>query len=271
MNFQKLGYDACMRNAFVLLLGCVGAQAMAAPFVRVANSNWTIELVNVATNSGVPIVSLSFPTNSLAVAPSGALYVADPVGNLWDVAGAPIPAGSTGRADIGDLDWSGTGMWGFSNATSELFFFDTGSSSVTYSQGLSLPSGLSVSGVAHQDSTGDTYLSAFDAGLNTYLFKNPASSASLNLIGTMLHTDAASYVADIEFDAAGTLYGVTWFHRHFLTVNPLTAATSTVSAGPHRDSTAFALRPVPEPASIFALGIGIMGAIRKKRLREPRL
>ncbi len=265
-----MGYDAVMRNAFVLLLGILGSQAIAAPFVRVANSNLTIELVNVPTNSGLPIINLSFPTNSLALAPSGSLYAADPAGNLWDVAVVPIPAGSIGKADIGDLDWSGSGMWGFSNATGELFFFDTGSSTVTYNQALSLPSGLSVSGVAHQDSTGDTYLSAFDAGYNTLLFKNPASSAALNLVGTMSHTDSGSYVADIEFNAAGTLHGVTWFHRHFLTINPITAATSTISVGPHRDSTAFALNPVPEPTSALAWGPGFLAIRRRSSLRKAR-
>jgi len=260
-----------MRFASVLLLGGLTTFAFGAPFVPIANSNWTIESVDVPTNSGVIVTNLTFPTNSLALSPAGALYVADPAGNLWDVTGPPIPAGSIGMADIGDLDWSANGMWGFSNATSDLFFFDVGSMTVTYSQGLTVPVGLSVSGVAHQDSTGDTYLSAFDAGLNSYLFKNPSSSATLNLVGTMSHSDAGSYISDIEFDAGGILRGVTWFHRHLLTINPTSAATSTISVGPHRDSTAFAMNPVPEPSTIVAIALCLHGLGRRKRSSKSRL
>jgi hypothetical protein len=243
---------------------------MAAPFARVANSNMTIESVDTPTNLGTLVTNLNFLSESLALSPMGSLYVADPGGNLWEVSTNPIPAGGTGRTGTADLDWSGNGMWSFSDGSSELFYFDLGATAVTYSQTLNIPVGLTVSGVAHQDSTGDTNLSAFDGALNTYLFKNPVSSASLNLVGTMLHTDTASYVSDIEFDASGRLYGVTWFHRHFMTVNPLTAATSTVSMGPHRDSSAFALDPVPEPGSAITLAIGLFNLTRK-RLRKARL
>jgi hypothetical protein len=170
------------------------------------------------------------------------------------------------RTQIADLDWAGNGLWGYSNASTELFFFDLGASSVTYAATLtlpaSLPAGAIVTGVAHQAGSGDIFLSAHDGLNNDMLLRVPAASNVAQLVGALAHGDSFSYISDIDFDATGTLHAMTWFHRWFYSVSPATAATSFISAGPHRDATALALTPVPEPTSalLLCLGLAALGA-----------
>lgn len=261
--------------AAILALAAMSS-AQAAPAGWVLNTNQTIDLVNLANNADTPAGGLAFPSDSLAVSPAGTLYSADALGVLWDVTGPPIPVGPTLRTQIADLDWAGNGLWGYSNASQELFFFDLGSSSVTYATGLtlpaSLPAGSVVSGVAHQPGSGDIFLSAHSGLNNDMLLRVPASSTTALLVGTLAHGDSFSHVSDIDFDAGGTLYAMTWFHRWFYSVAPATAATSFVSSGPHRDSTALALSPVPEAASALLLGLGIaaLGAWARQTRRDGK-
>ncbi len=257
-----------MRRPFGLLaVLAMAAAAPSAPFAWVLNTNTTKHRVNVPTNAEVPLGSTGFLSDSLARTPSGVLISADANGNLWDVTGPNIPVGPTGRTQIGDLDYGVGGLWGFSNASSELFFYDLGSNSVTYAATITLPGSGSptVTGVAYQPGSGDIYLSA-NVGLNTdRLLRVPFSTTSALLVGPMAISDAFSFVSDIDFDAGGTLYAMTWFHRDFLTVSTSTAVTTFVSAGPHRDTTAMAFDPVPEPASLAALSLGCLAIARNRR------
>jgi hypothetical protein len=255
-----------------LLMLCLAGPAAAAPNGWVLNTNQTVHPVNLATNAEGAPMGLPFASDSLAMSPTGARYSADAFGNLWDVTLGSIPVGPTMRTQIGDLTWGAGGLWGYSNATQELFFFDLGAAAVTWAVSLGLPASLSpsavVTGVAYQAGSGDVFLAAADGLNNDWLLRVPAASASALLVGAMPQGDSFSHISDIEFDASGTLYAMTWFHRWFYSVDPATGATTLVSTGPHRDSTALALLPVPEPGSGALLGLGL--GLVAWRLRPKR-
>ncbi len=253
-------------STWIIIASC--PFAFGAPTAYVLNGNASIETVDVAINADSPFGNAPFFSDSLAISPTGDLYSADPGGVIWNLSG-PFPAGPTQMTQIGDLDWANSGLWGYSNASSVLFFFDLLNSAVTYTQTISIPNSAVVTGVAHQASTGDIYLSA-NTGLNTdFLYHVTAFSSTATLVGSMSHSDSFSYISDIDFDASGNLHAMTWFHRHFYTVSLLDASTTFVSAGPHRDATGMALDPVPEPATLLGLAIGL-AALKRRLLRTGR-
>jgi hypothetical protein len=256
-----------VRSPFAILsLLAFATVCSAAPAVWELNTNTSIYVVNAATNAEILYGTNPFQSDSLARSPSAKLFSADANGTIWDVTAGPIPMGPTGRTLIGDLDWAAPGgVWGFSNTSSELFFFNFGSSSVTSATVITGLGASTVTGVAFQPSSGDIFLSG-NVGLNTdQLFRVPFSGSSAQLIGGMPIGDAFSYISDIDFDPTGNLYAMTFFHREFYKVNITTAATTLVSTGPHRDTTAMALNSVPEPASVLALAGGALLAARRRK------
>ena len=203
------GADTMARTLVSVGLCLWAGWVQAAPIAWTLDANMTRFRVPVATNTEFSLTNNPFQSDSLARSASGTLYSADPVGMIWDVTnGFQIPVGPTSRMMIGDLVMGVNGLWGFSNASQELFFFDFGTSAVTYAQTISGVGGSTITGVAYEGATGDVYLSG-NTGLNTdTLYVVPTSSGSATSVGPMANGDALSYFSDIEFDASGTLYAM---------------------------------------------------------------
>jgi hypothetical protein len=260
VSYVNLRRCAALRPLIVLSSAlALASPGFAAPFAYEINFNTSLYQVNVANNNEIPLGNTPFISESLAMSPTLSLYSADPNGVLWNITGAPVPVGPTGFTQIADLDWANNGLWGFSNPGSSLFFFDLGLNAVTYSAPITGLGAATVTGVAYDATTGDIYLSG-NTGLNTdQLLRITFSTTAAVAIGAMPISDAFSYIADIDFDGAtGNLYAMSFYHRDFYTVNPTSGATMFVSTGPHRDTTAMALNPVPEPTTLALLGIGTL-------------
>ena len=261
------GCNCAVLRPLIVLIGslALASPGFAAPFAYEINFNTSLYRVNVANNNEILLGNTPFISESLAMSPTLSLYSADPNGVLWNITGAPIPVGPTGFTQIADLDWANNGLWGFSNPSSSLFFFDLGLNAVTYSAPITGLGAATVTGVAYDATTGDIYLSG-NTGLNTdQLLRIPFSTTAAVNIGAMPISDAFSYIADIDFDGAtGNLYAMSFYHRDFYTVNPTSGATTFVSTGPHRDTTAMALNPVPEPTTLAFLGMGALIFLRRR-------
>lgn len=245
----------------IVIFGCLAlaSPGFSAPIAYELNFNTSIYRVNAANNNEIFYGNAPFISDSLAMSPTLSLYSADVSGILWNITGAPFPVGPTGFTQIADLDWANNGLWGFSNPGSSLFFFDLGLNTVTYSAAITGLGAAIVTGVAYDATTGDIYLSG-NTGLNTdQLLRIPFSTTSAVTIGSMPISDAFSYIADIDFDGAtGNLYAMSFYHREFYTVNTANGATTYLSTGPHRDTTAMALNPVPEPTTLALFGMSAL-------------
>ncbi len=256
-----------MHRILVVFIACAMViVAQAAPNAFTVGATQTLYNVNVANNSDVGLWSTGFATDSLAKDAAGNLYSADANGLIFNVTSPfAVPVGPTGFTQIGDLDFGVGGLWGFSNGNQSLFFFDLGLATVTYSVTLSSFVNEMVTGVAFDSTNGSVFLSA-NTGFNAdKLYSVAAAATSATFIGNMSHSDTPSYISDIDFDG-GTLYAMTWFNRHFYSVNTGNGALSLVSSGPHRDATgmAFDSTPVPEPGTI-CLSLGAFALLRRRR------
>lgn len=263
------------RRCCVLGLASLVAVAPAAAALPVwaLNYNQNINLVNAGNNAEAPFIPSPLVSEALAADPAGVLYVADPSGVIYSVQGG-VPVGATGHSQIADLYYASGGLWGFSNASATLFFFDLGLAAVTYS--LPITGGLggnSITGVTRNPFTGDLYLSGYTGYNADSLLLLDLNTATATTVGSLGHADAFSYVSDIEFDALGTLLAMTWYHRDFYSVNPVTAATTLLSNGPHRDATGFAVHAatVSEPATWTAgVVIAMAGWMRCRRIDRQK-
>lgn len=275
---RSLWYTLTTLLPWLFATGCwlgTALESAAAPIANTLNFNQTRYRVNMATNLEIPIPGQSFYSDSLAMSPSGTLYSADASGVIWDVTGAfAIPVGPTGRTQIADLVMGSGGLWGFSNASQELFFYDLGTSSVTSAQVITGLSGHWITGVAYQMSTGDIYLCGYTGVNSDTLFHIASSATAATTVGSMFNGETASYFVDLEFGADGSLYAVSFIYRWFYSVSTASAATTFISSGAfHRDLTAMALpvpASVPEPTTMAILAIGGCMAGRNcfRRTRE---
>lgn len=241
-----------------------GAVASASPIPYITSLNGFLLKVDAANNTPTNVGPSGLATDSLAQDINGNLWAASASGGLYQVNGSGstfvtnLPSGN-----IGDLDCDAFGIWGFSNATSTLFYYSFTMSTVVLQTPVPTLLGSTVTGVAYD--SGRIYLST-QLGNMLYMMPNPIIPI-ISFVGLMPTTD--NNFGDIDFDpASGQLYGVTYNNRSWYTINPNNGLTQLVTPTTSGvlDITGIAM-PVaaPEPSTWLALGFGTVLLIRRRR------
>lgn len=248
----------------------IAGSAFCTPIPYVVSMGGSIIEVDVPPNTETAYGATTFATESLGLSATGRLYSVNAAGFMYDVTNpVPILKGVVAAGMVGDLDADAFGLWAYDNAADVLFYYDEGTSVVTYYAPVSGLTGADIHGVAYDPSTGSVFLS--DVNNVLYRIVTPFVPVAVP-IGTMAHLDSG-HISDIDFDpVTGDLYAMTWANRHFYKVNKLSALTSFVS-GPGTgtlDSTGMAMPVVPEPATLVALGGGLILALSRKNERKAQ-
>jgi hypothetical protein len=233
-----------------------------------ASSLYTI---NTATGAATVVGSLGFSASFSGLEyMNGSLYVTDLFANGGFNFGSINPA--TGAATVIAAQGS-LNMWGLAaNPSLNLFYtvdLDAGNvlKSITPAGVITTIGATGVgffgTGMAFRASTNTLFATGFDGSL--YTINTTTGAATIVGSTGLSFTNAWQGLA---FDGSGTLFLNAADNDNLYTINTTTGAATLVGAnGPTNgngiDGLAFA--PVPEPASMAALGLGALALLRKRR------
>jgi hypothetical protein len=271
------------------LLACfAGAQGQVLYAATAAGAAGHLYTINPTTGAIVTDIGVlnnangvNYPISGLAFHPTtGVLYGS--TGNNSTVPGRLVSINtSTGLVtDIGALNTGVTNSSGVPSTMSDLSFTAAGQlvgvasiggpnlytiNTSTGQATLVGPSGLTstTGGGLAISSAGVYYGTPTATRFGTY---NSSTGAYTNIATTILPLGGS--IAALAFNGSGTLYGLnlgtgTTPPTHLVTINQTTGVLTDVAASVTQLD-AIAFQPVPEPATIAAIGLGLAGLLRRR-------
>ncbi|MBX9581168.1 MAG: DUF4394 domain-containing protein [Gemmataceae bacterium] len=205
---------------------------------------------------------------SLAVSPGGALYGADTGGNLYSIntgTGAATFIGSTGLGNIEGMDFNGSTLLAAD--------FNTPTTIYSINTATAVPTPVVTSDVAD----GPTRAFAVQNATTGFIVTDTPTFQTLQRIDLTTGVTTAvgtitGFVAAIDFDGSGTLYGLDGSGNVY-TIDPTTGAQTLVGNTGENFWLALAIpadtAAVPEPTTLALAGTGLATGLLA-RLRRRR-
>lgn len=257
-------------TVFILAGACLAIAGSAyGQSAYAVDNNEDLYNVNLATGNATLIGNTGFFLEGLALSPTNQLYGTDSSGNLVSVnlaTGAGTLVGNTGLGNIEGLDFAGSLLWATDFNAPASF------------NELNLSTGAVNQGFGSSITDGHGRAMAFDPTLTFGFTLNDNANGGQDFWETQ-YGGASTFVggwnqvtgAPLPFTAAmdvdmntGTLWALST-GGDIINFNTALGAGSVVGTTGNHFWLDMTMNPVPEPASMAALGLGIAAVLRRRR------